>query len=95
MFDDDWLRAAELVVRTWKLEQRHNPDVRPSPDAGLLLVFQSRPGADGSARQTSPYKYHSEMAKRGVGADAGYTGMTWSGSLSSVSCRWSVLCRVR
>ncbi len=29
MFDDEWLRAAELVVRTWKLEQRHNPDVLP------------------------------------------------------------------
>ena len=29
MFDDEWLRAAELVVRTWKLEQMHNPDVLP------------------------------------------------------------------
>jgi hypothetical protein len=31
MFDDEWLRAAELVVRTWKLEQNHDPDVLPLP----------------------------------------------------------------
>lgn len=29
MFDDEWLRAAELVVRTWKLEQNHDPDTSP------------------------------------------------------------------
>jgi meiotically up-regulated gene 157 (Mug157) protein len=31
MFDAEWLRAAELVVRTWKLEQNHDPDVLPLP----------------------------------------------------------------
>ncbi len=59
------------------------------------MIFQARPRADGRARQTSPYKYHSEMAKRGVGADAGYTGMTWSGSLSSASLCLSEMCVCR
>jgi meiotically up-regulated gene 157 (Mug157) protein len=86
MFDDEWLRAAELVVRTWKLEQNHDPDVPPTTVDSLTSchLFFSKCSADVRARQTSPYKYHSEMAKRGVGADAAYTGMTWSGSFSCV-----------
>lgn len=54
MFDDEWLRAAELVVTTWTNEQNHN-------------------------RETSPYKYHHELPRSGIGAEAVYTGMTWSG----------------
>jgi len=29
--------------------------------------------------ETSPYKYHPEMPRNGIGADAAHTGMTWSG----------------
>lgn len=30
--------------------------------------------------KTSPYKYHSELRRDGLGAEANYTGMTWSGT---------------
>ena len=55
MFDDEWLRAAELVVRTWKLEQNHDPDVPPPPSPMATprvrrgAVLTSRPASGASA----------------------------------------------